>query len=160
MPGLFLTLLEQIVSDNGTYTSYFYATGTWPIDQYIARGHVTSFSWTGWTARYTAEDLARMWVVSAEYLLNNESENCAWLKSVLSSNSATMSRNAALRYGCGLVYAKSGWHDTARTEGALVMAGENPYVTGIMSTANINYSELVTNLAAAIYEAHDELVNG
>lgn len=148
------------VSDNGTYMSYFYAEGTWPIDQYIARGHVTSFSWTGWTAWYTAEDLARMWVCSADYLLNDTSENCEWLKSVLSSNSATMSRNAALRYGCGTVYAKSGWHETARTEGALVMAGDNPYVTGIMSTANINYSELVTDLAAAIYEAHDELVNG
>ena len=146
------------VSNNETYCEYFYDYGRWPLEKYNSIAHVSDFSWTGWTARYTAEDLCRMWVVSANYLLNNTSSNCSWLKDVLSDNSATMTRSAVSGYGVSTVYAKSGWTDWARTEGALVMAGDHPYVTGIMTNGNLSYSGLISDLAAAIYRAHQELI--
>ncbi len=144
-------------SNNETYKNYFYHYGRWPLENYVDIGHVENFSWTGWTAYYTAEDLCRMWVVSQDYLLG-DTENAAWLRDVLDSNTAGMTRAAAGWHGVKTVYAKSGWIDYARTEGSLVMDGDHPYVCGIMSSTDNNHSYLVTKLADALYRAHRELI--
>ena len=144
-------------SNNETYQAYFYNYGRWPLEEYNSIGHVENFSWNGWTASYTAEDLCRMWVVSQDYLLGG-TDNAAWLRETLEQNSAGMTRMSVSKYGASPVYAKSGWTDNARTEGCLVMDGDHPYVCAIMSTTNINHSDLVMNLADALYRAHRDLV--
>ena len=144
-------------SDNETYMSYFYNYGTWPLDNYNSIAHVENFTWQSWLASYSAEDLCRLWVVSQEYLLGG-SGNAAWLRNVLSNNTAQMTRSAVAKYGVNTVYAKTGWTDTARTEGCLVMDGDHPYVCAIMSTTNIEHSYLLSNLADALYRAHRDLI--
>ena len=145
------------VSDNATYQSYFYNYGTWPLETYNSIGHVENFRWTSWTAYYTAEDLARMWVVSQDYLLGDTS-NAAWLRDVLSHNWGGMTRDGVAEFGVDTVYSKSGWIDFARTEGSLIMAGDHPYVCAIMADCSEYYSYLLTNLSKALYKAHEELI--
>ena len=144
-------------SDNETYMSCFYNYGTWPLDNYNSIAHVENFTWQSWLASYSAEDLCRLWAVSQEYLLGS-SGNAAWLRNVLSNNTAQMTRSAVAKYCVNTVYAKTGWTDTARTEGSLVMDGDHPYVCAIMSTTNIEHSYLLSNLADALYRAHRDLI--
>lgn len=144
-------------SNNETYQAYFYNYGRWPLDEYNEIGHVENFSWASWLANCTAEDLCRMWVVSQDYLLG-DTDNAAWLRDTLGQNSAGMTRMSVAKYGAGPVYAKSGWTDTARTEGCLVMDGDHPYVCAIMSTTDIDHSDLLMNLADALYRAHRDLL--
>ena len=143
------------VSDNETYKRYFYKYGRQPLDNYMAIGHVENFTWTNWTAYYTAEDLCRMWVVSQEYLLS-DTEEAYWLRDVLYQNGANMTRTAVGEYRVWPVFAKSGWIDYARTEGSLVM-DRHPYACGIMSNTDYSHSYLLTNLADAIYWAMQDL---
>ena len=121
----------------------------------MAIGHVENFTWTNWTAYYTAEDMCRMWVVSQEYLLS-DTEEAFWLRDVLYQNGANMTRTAVGEYRVWPVFAKSGWIDYARTEGSLVM-DRHPYACGIMSNTDYSHSYLLTNLADAIYWAMQDL---
>lgn len=145
-------------SNNETYQAYFYNYGTWPLEEYNEIGHVENFSWYGWTARYSAEDLCRMWVVAQDYLLGG-TDNAAWLRDVLSQNTAGITRQVVDDYGASPVYAKSGWTDTSRTEGCLVMDGDHPYVCAIMTTTNMSHDYLLQNLADALYRAHRDLIS-
>lgn len=146
------------VSSNESYAVLRNAFGTEPLRMLIDETHAWGFDYTPHYVNYTARQLCKLWVGMSDYLMSDE-QNAWWCRDVFDSNGSITSRGVLSWKGC-TIYAKSGWvTGQSHNEGYLVMDGDNPYVTVIMSNALWFDPWQMRTLISAIDTAHSELVS-
>ncbi len=156
--GLMYTTINT--SSNETYAALFAQYGRSPLETLLGETHASQFRWNSNYGFYSANALTKMWVGMSDYFLNNTSSNASWCRTTYSTNNWITSRGTI---GHGrTVYAKSGWEwgsgGATHNEGCLVADKNNPYVIGILTTADSNNRYLMQGIMNALDRAHNEMV--
>ena len=139
--------------------------GSGPMQRLMNWTGVHSFSSSRDFVYYSPRDLAKLWVGCYRYFYvpSEGNGNAAWCRSLytegLTGGNAFIHNALAGQY---TVHAKPGWRPgkgyNAQNDAGIVMAGDNPYVVVVLSSACGRYDQL-SELVRALDAAHAELVS-
>lgn len=130
---------------------------------------MTSFmSYTNTTGRwnasirypyFTSRDLAKLWVGNYWYFFKETNSNSSWCRGIYTHSLNSPIYNALK--GKYTTYSKPGWYPASpywvQNDAGIVMAGDNPYLIVIMSSACNQYGKLET-LVRALDAVHAAMV--
>ena len=156
-------------SDNTGYGLLRERFGSEEFESWCARAGVDAKAWDGaWYPRYSARELAELWVSMGTYLVDGDGSS-RWLAERLSETSTSFLRDAL--GDRGLVLSKPGYETGSATmdvgalnDAGVVLVDGDAYVVAIMS--DVDYDDevltdnghLIVDLAKALGEARDEVL--